>query len=445
MLHIRNIKLRKVMPSSLLWRAITILVTPILALQLLLAIVYIKGDLQRQAENSASKLVTNIELLEQLADLDGINVHSHHALPNNIMSWNISPIDSSFHSDDSYSPAWWAFRLLAIEDALQKTLPQPNKVWFSLEGQQTNIITQHKKGIWLIEIDTKTILSSKWHFLIVHSLIGSFVFVALAVLFLSNQVRPIIRLARGAEIFKRSGKPTPIKVRGAREVRRATEAFNEMQESIAQLLKTRTAMLTSVSHDLRTPLTRLRLEMAMLPESIDTQGMIRDIEDMEDTIGTYIDYIRDNSQEQKEDLSLGELLFDIVSPFETKHSINLHLSQPEQKIKVRPNAMRRCLTNIVQNACDHAEHIFISDKWSKNELTIIFEDDGPGIPEEKRDEALTPFNRAGKTSKTLYGTSGLGLSISRDTVIIHGGELTLGNSRYGGLSVAVTLPLHPHE
>ena len=117
MLHIRNMKLRKVMPSSLLWRAITILVTPILALQLLLAIVYIKGDLQRQAENSASKLVTNIELLEQLADLDGINVHSHHALPNNIMSWNISPIDSSFHSDDSYSPAWWAFRLLAIEDA----------------------------------------------------------------------------------------------------------------------------------------------------------------------------------------------------------------------------------------------------------------------------------------------------------------------------------------
>ncbi len=431
----------KFMTTSLFWRAMIILVTPIMCTQLLLAIIYIEGDLQRQADNSAKFLLGEIQVMEQLVSEESFALSDAEAVIRGNYANNIVALEADKNLPSSTEPSWFSFRNTAIKDAILDNSPYPTSVVFDGNNEHVSIFMRTSQGPWAARVEIKNMITSKWHFILVQSLIGAIIFVFLAALFLNNQVRPILRLARRAERFRRDGKPTALRVRGAREVRRAISAFNNMQEGIAQSFEMRTAMLTSVSHDLRTPLTRMRLELAMMPESDARKGLERDIAEMESTIMTYIDYIRDARNEPISTKKLNNVVNEAVAPFASQHRIYTELKDAERMVDVHPDAMRRCLTNIIQNACDHGQQVLIHNHWTAEDLVLEIDDDGPGIPKDQREQALRPFTKGKQEGAGRYGGIGLGLSIASDILAMHQGRLELDESMLGGLRVRLRLPI----
>src|SRR5208337_1645481 len=263
---------------------------------------------------------------------------------------------------------------------------------------------------------------------------------AIAALFMRNQVRAIRRLAAAAEAFGLGRDADPIKPEGALEVRRAATAFNRMQERIRRFLVQRTEMLAGVSHDLRTPLTRLRLALAMLPARDDLREdvaeMTADVAEMERMIGAYLAFARGEGTEQAEPVDLSALLEDVAARAR-RGGADIALDVPaELTLHLRADAARRAITNLVDNARRHARHVVLAAApQGQRGVQVTVDDDGPGIPPEQREAVFRPFE-----SGAIDGT-GLGLTIARDIVRAHGGDIVLEESPLGGLRARIRLPV----
>jgi two-component system osmolarity sensor histidine kinase EnvZ len=263
---------------------------------------------------------------------------------------------------------------------------------------------------------------------------------AIAALFMRNQVRAIRRLAAAAEAFGLGREADPIKPEGALEVRRAGTAFNRMQERIRRFLAQRTEMLAGVSHDLRTPLTRLRLTLAMLParEELrdDIAEMTADVAEMERMIAAYLAFARGEGTEQAQPVDLSALLEDVAARAR-RGGADIALDVPaELTLRLRADAARRAITNLVDNARRHARHVVLAAApQGLRGVQVTVDDDGPGIPSEQRESVFRPFESG------AVGGTGLGLSIARDIVRAHGGEIVLEDSPLGGLRARIRLPV----
>jgi len=260
-----------------------------------------------------------------------------------------------------------------------------------------------------------------------------------SILFILNQARPIVKLAKAADDFGKGRGIGDFKPSGATEVRQAGHAFLGMRNRILRHIQQRTAFLAGVSHDLRTPLTRLKLHLAMSEENEDTQAARKDVNDMEKMLDGYLDFARGISEDEMETESMTDLLEDIVamSP-EPKPILDI---DPGLIISMRKMDMSRALDNLVGNAQSYGENVEISAKKQSDRLIILIDDDGPGIPEESRSEAFKPFIRLdGSRNQNVKGV-GLGLSIARDSIQAHGGHIKLEDSPLGGLRCRVSLPL----
>jgi two-component system osmolarity sensor histidine kinase EnvZ len=296
---------------------------------------------------------------------------------------------------------------------------------------------QMADGVLSIEVPRKRLYVGALY-IFVAWLIGTAILTfGISALFLRNQVRGISRLALAAESFGMGRDTGPIKPEGAIEVRRAATAFNRMQDRLRRFLVQRTTMLAGVSHDLRTPLTRLRLALAMLPESdsADVAGMTSDIEEMEKLIAIYLNFARGEGSEQAVPVDVASLLDDIAIAAR-RSGAEINTDAPEaMTVTMRPEAMRRAITNLVDNARRHAKHISLTAAQSRNgNLRIVIDDDGPGIPEDKREILFRPFETAEP------GGTGLGLAIARDIIGAHGGSIRLADRPGGGLRVVIELP-----
>jgi two-component system osmolarity sensor histidine kinase EnvZ len=261
----------------------------------------------------------------------------------------------------------------------------------------------------------------------------------IAALFMRNQVRAIRRLALAAEDFGLGRDTDPIRPEGAAEVRRAATAFNRMQERIRRFLSQRTEMLAGVSHDLRTPLTRLRLAIAMLPAegpyAADMAEMTADVEEMDRMIGGYLAFARGEQTEQAQAVNLTAVLEDVASGARRAGAELELLVSPALTLPLRPDAVRRAVTNLVDNARRHAARIVLSASAMGRYVQVTVDDDGPGIPPARRESVFRPFE-----SDSAGGT-GLGLTIARDIVRAHGGDITLEDSPLGGLRARIRLPV----
>jgi two-component system osmolarity sensor histidine kinase EnvZ len=277
-------------------------------------------------------------------------------------------------------------------------------------------------------------------FLFVGWLVGSALFLfSIAALFMRNQVRAIHRLARSAEAFGMGRDVPAIRPEGASEVRQAAAAFNRMQDRIRRFLAQRTEMLAGVSHDLRTPLTRLRLALAMLPLteelSQDVAEMTADVEEMERMISGYLAFARGEATEQAEAVNLAAILDDVAAGARRAGAL-LELNVPgDLTIKLRADAVRRAVTNLVDNARRHARHVVLAAVRQGRLVLVTVDDDGPGIPTDKRESVFRPFESGSS------GGTGLGLTIARDIVRAHGGEIVLEDSPLGGLRARIRLPI----
>ena len=286
--------------------------------------------------------------------------------------------------------------------------------------------------------------ASNSHIFIAWMVGTSLVLLLVAVIFMRNQIKPIQQLADAAESFGMGRDiPEDFKPAGAREVRRAANAFLEMRDRIERQIEQRTTMLAGVSHDMRTVLTRFRLEVALLGESPETAALVADIDEMRDMMEDYLAFARGDGDEQTAPTDVRALLEELKTGAERLgHKTEIAFTG-EAEVTLRPNAFKRCLQNLVENACRYGEDIRIIGRRDDRWLTISVEDDGPGIPESEYETVFRPFYRidAARNQDEGHGGTGLGLAIARDIAHGHGGEIVLGESQLGGLSATVRVPV----
>jgi two-component system osmolarity sensor histidine kinase EnvZ len=267
------------------------------------------------------------------------------------------------------------------------------------------------------------------------------VLLTVAILFLRNQIRPILRLADAAESFGKGRDAPDFRPRGAREVRRAAQAFIEMKTRIERAMEQRTAMLAGVSHDLRTVLTRFKLELAMLGDSPEVELLRKDVDEMARMLEAYLAFARGDSGEQSAPTDMAAFLDELRNDVERNGHRTTVAFHGQPIVTVRPAAFRRCLGNLVSNASRFADAIAITGHRDHRWLTVSIDDDGPGIPQAKREEVFKPFLRLDDARNQDQGGTGLGLAIARDIARSHGGDITLGDSPMGGLRATVRVPV----
>ena len=263
----------------------------------------------------------------------------------------------------------------------------------------------------------------------------------IAILFLRNQIRPILRLADAAESFGKGREVPNFRPRGAREVRRAAQAFIEMKTRIERSIEQRTTMLAGVSHDLRTILTRFKLELALLRASPEVEALKKDVDEMARMLDAYMAFARGDSGEQAAPTDMAAFLEELKADAERNgHTTNVEF-HGHPIVTVRPAAFKRCLANLVSNAARFARSIAITGHRDHRWLTVAIDDDGPGIPPHLRDQVFKPFLRLDDARNQDEGGTGLGLAIARDIARSHGGDITLGDSPLGGLRATVKVPV----
>ncbi|MCP2679871.1 ATP-binding protein [Maricaulaceae bacterium NA33B04] len=264
---------------------------------------------------------------------------------------------------------------------------------------------------------------------------------AVAVIFIRNQVKPIRQLAEAADAFGRGQDADRFKPAGAREVRQAAHAFLDMRARLKRQLEQRTQLLAGVSHDLRTPLTRLRLQLALMPDSDERQAAQRDLADMESALEEYLAFARGQAGEEAGPVNL-TVLCETLGDDAAREGVDLQLELAvDLVIQAREGSLKRALANLVSNASAHAQTVSLTLQPAGQRVEILIDDDGPGIAPEDREEAFRPFSRLDEARNANRKGVGLGLAIARDTIRGHGGELRLEDSPRGGLRARVSLPV----
>ncbi|QCK88291.1 HAMP domain-containing protein [Phreatobacter aquaticus] len=283
--------------------------------------------------------------------------------------------------------------------------------------------------------------ASNSHIFLVWMVIASVILLGIAILFLRNQIRPIQALAAAAEDFGKGREVIGFRPRGASEVRAAALAFIEMKRRIERQIDQRTTMLAGVSHDLRTVLTRFKLELALLPEGPETEAMLRDVDEMARMLEAYLAFARGDSGELPVETDVAALLEELRGDAERagqEATVSFH---GEPMVKVRADAFKRCLANLITNSARHADKVAIIGHRDHRWLSVTVDDDGPGIPMERREDVFKPFLRLDDARNVDEGGSGLGLAIARDIARSHGGEISLLDSPLGGLRATVRIPV----
>jgi two-component system osmolarity sensor histidine kinase EnvZ len=270
----------------------------------------------------------------------------------------------------------------------------------------------------------------------------SLVSLTVAILFLRNQIKPILRLAEAAESLGK-GRPTPpdFRPRGAREVRQAAQAFIEMRDRIERYVEQRTTMLAGVSHDLRTVLTRFKLQLAMFEDAPELDDMRTDVDEMQAMLEDYMAFAKGDAGEDIVRTDIGEILAEVRNQAHGTKNISIDIGGTSLVVPLRRHAFKRAIANLVNNAVRFADHVAVSAGRQDGSLIVKVEDDGPGIPEAEREHVFRPFYRLDHARNQDAGSTGLGLAIARDIARIHGGDIALGRSRLGGLKAVLKVPV----
>lgn len=433
---------RKFLPRGLFARSLLIILLPVLLLEAVVLQVFYGSHLSIVSRRFAFSIAGEIAFtLDQL-----------DRYPDPASQWTIMhDMQQQFQLSMAFDPGAKLQRGKTVNifgpmdddlsAALAQHLDKPFTANWVSNPDFVIVSVQQRNGVVHVDIPRKRLWGGSLLMFAAWVFGTSILLVLVASLFLRIQVRGIRRLARAAESFGMGRDRGPIRPEGAREVRRAAIAFNRMQERIKRFLSQRTDMLAGVSHDLRTPLTRLRLTLAMLPKTpeleADVADMTTDVEEMERMIGGYLAFARGEGEEKTQITNLSALLEEIVTGARRAGArITLH-GRPDLVLPLRPDAIRRAITNLVDNARRHAPYVTIGMSYlSASMVEVTVDDDGPGIPAERLETVFRPFE-SGEASDG----HGLGLTIARDIVRAHGGEIVLSRSPLGGLRAGVRLPV----
>lgn len=342
----------------------------------------------------------------------------------------------------SPNPALFSVLDRTLRRALQARLDAP--FWFDTTRYPAyvDIRVQTSAGVLRFIAPRDRVFSTSGHIFVFWLIVVTFVQMGIAVIFIRNQVRPIQRLAEAADRFGRGQDYPGFAPSGAREVRRAAAAFIEMRDRIRKYIDQRTTMLAGVSHDLRTPLTRLKLHLAMSSDADGAAGAREDVREMERMLDGYLAFARSEAAEPDQRFDVGELTRQIIDAARRGGaSIDAQIGDGLE-LSGRRQALGRCIANLVDNAVRYGDHVYVSASRTGETIELVVEDDGPGIAKSCHEEAFRPFNRLDAARNLNTGGVGLGLTIARDTARAHGGDIVLGRSQHGGLRALLRLPVH---
>jgi len=435
--------IKQFLPRGLFGRSLIIIVAPMMILQGIVAYIFFERDLETTTRRMARAAAADIALLiaqedqrkspwrERLRDLAAKQLRYDLRFEPGV---HIPPPTKSHKSTIDRALNEVIAQQIG-ETRHFRTAPLPGKQYIAID------VEVHDGVLHAIVPRDRITVSSPDIFILL-MMLSSLILLAVAILFLRNQVRPIERLARAADAFGKGRAVPDFKPYGATEVRRAAQAFLTMRERIERHVSQRTEMLAGVSHDLKTPLTRIRLQLALMDETPEVRALAEDVAEMERMLDDYLDFARGEGGEKSQLVDLSKLVRDAADAAVRARPGPLALHVPEGVLlSVKPRALRRCVTNLIENALKYGHSATVLLDFEARFAEIHIDDEGKGIPPEKRDEAFRPFHRLDEGRNLQSGGVGLGLAIARDIARAHGGDLTLGDSPKGGLRATIRLPI----
>ena len=429
--------IKKILPKKLFYRSLIIVATPIILLQIIITVVFFDSLWIKSNKEMTRALVSEVEAVFDVYKSDlkdkkkilGLYrknfdfifiIKENESLPDKIAERWYSPMDRSLRREfkSSFENQYW-FNTTKYKEVVDLRIKYENNV------------------IQILFPKSKIAPSSVRVFALWITLPG-LLLIMIAIIFLKNQTRPIVNLAKAAEKFGRGEYINEFRPSGAQEIRQAAYEFDRMRKRISIHLNQRSEMLSGISHDLRTPLTRLKLQLAFLDQKDLAKKMSDDIEEMERMLNEYLEFARYQKNEETKLTDINFLIEDIVKKYE-KNKIDLELGEINQ-IKIRSNSFKRCLVNLLDNGLSYGKKIKIITKKTINNTIILIDDDGPGIIESERQNVIKPFYRIDKSRGQNKSGVGLGLSITNDIIRSHGGSIYLDKSPQNGLRVKISLP-----
>jgi len=434
--------LKNFLPRGLFGRSLLIVIVPIVLLQAIVTYIFFERHWDTVTRRLSRAVAGEVALLTEAygvprtaSEQQAVNAQAARTFQLEVafLPGEVLPVRAP--GKLFFSPA------ATLEDELSKHITQNFWIDALRYGDYLDLRVQMKQGVLRILTPRNRVTSQTAHIFILWMFGTSLVLLTVAVIFLRNQVRPIVLLAEAAQEFGKGRAVPEFKPAGAAEVRQAAAAFLEMRDRIGRQIAQRTLMLAGVSHDLRTPLTRMNLQLAMMPESDEIEALRADIHEMQYMLDEYLAFAGGQAGEAESQTDIGQLIEEITAEYARRGALLRVQSEPNLHLPLRRGSFKRCIVNLVENAHSHGKQIEIHAAMTGDHIEIAIEDDGPGLPPEKYEDAFLPFQRLDDSRNPDRAGVGLGLAIARDIARSHGGDIHLGRSTLGGLRATIRVPV----
>ena len=429
---------KKILPKRLFYRALLIVAAPILVLQLVITVVFFDSLWIKTNKGMTRALINEISTFVEVYDNEKIDRGELKNLFSLFLDLNIEFSNNKF--DTQYNERWFS----PIDRTLRRELKSkfsPGEYWFDTTSYKEliDLRIKYNEGYFKFLVSKDRVTSSSARLFALWITVPAIIMVIISLIFLKNQTRPITNLARAAERFGKGEIIEEFKPSGALEIRQAGHEFDKMRKRILRHLNQRTEMLSGISHDLRTPLTRMKLQIAFIKDKDLAKKLTEDINEMEKMLNEYLQFTSSSYMEKDEAFNLSQLIEDVINKYANNNILQDLV--PRVYYSGRKNLINRCLNNIIDNALKYANKVEIKLNKKNTNLFIIIDDDGPGIPSKEHENVFKPFYKIDKGRADSKSSVGLGLSIASDIVRSHGGNIMLEKSKMNGLRVKVFLPV----
>ena len=430
--------IKYILPKRLFYRALIIVAAPTIILQIIITIVFYDSIWIKSNKNITRSLVTQLKTIVEVYKNDKKNLDFFTDSYKNNFNFEIGINQEIFPRDSGerkFSP---------MDRSLRRELKSVfgnDNYWFNTSKFKNAVEIKIRSGEEVIEflVPKEMVSASSVRLFVLWTTLPSLVLVIIALIFLKNQTKPLVKLAKAAERFGKGDYVNDFRASGSQEIRKAAFEFDRMAKRINRHLNQRAEMLSGISHDLRTPLTRLKLQLAMLKQKDVSAQMSKDIDEMEKMLNDYLQFAKTQTQENTTKINLNILLNSLKDKLNSK-KIVINNNDLNIELNGRPTALMRSFENIIQNGLTYGNKVDIDVQKGSKKVIIIISDDGPGIPEDQYKNVFKPFFRLDKSRSLNQSGVGLGLAIVEDIVNSHGGNIQLGKSKNNGLLVKISLP-----
>ena len=427
---------KNIIPKQLFYRGLLIVALPIIILQITITVVFLDSLWIKTSKGMTRSLVSEIKTFIDAYENDETNKEFVIILFKEHLRFNIKYVENKSFPK-KLEERWYS----PIDRSLRRELKSKNlDYWFDTTSykQLIDLKIKYRDGFFQFFIPRERLTITSVRLFALWITLPALLMISIAIIFLKNQTRPIIKLAKASEKFGRGEEIEKFRPSGALEIRKAGFEFERMRKRIQRHLNQRSEMLSGISHDLRTPLTRMKLQLSFIKDNEISKKLSSDIDEMEKMLGEYLQFARSGAKDKTETFDLVILLKEIVNKYNNKNII----FESNKKIYFdgRKNLIERCINNLINNSEKYGKKIIIKVETFKSNIIIFIEDDGPGIDEKEFENVFKPFYKIDKGRTEVKSSVGLGLSIASDIIRSHGGEISLGKSTLGGLKVKIFLP-----